>query len=75
MDRAAINKRLIEVQDMARERNLELLVSLLSDCENMNPAKIAANVVSALGWLEGKAEYRHITMHLEMVALNLKNLR
>lgn len=75
LNREAINKRLAEVQDMARARNLPQLVSLFADCESMSPAKLATNVISALGWLEGKPEYRYLTMQLEMVALNLKNLK
>jgi hypothetical protein len=32
-------------------------------------------VVAALGWVQGKPEHRPIAMQLEMVAMNLKNLK
>lgn len=75
LDRAGINKRLGEVCDAARAQGVSVLVSLFTDSENMSAAKLAANVISALGWLQERPQYRHITMQLEMVALNLKNLK
>lgn len=75
LDRAAIDKRLAEVRDAAREKQLEVLVSLFTESEDMTAAKLAANVISALSWLQQNPEHRDITMQLEMVALNLKNLK
>ena len=75
LDRAGIEKRLAEVREAAREQKLGVIVSLLADSEEMSAAKLAGNIVSALTWLQATPEYRHITMQLEMVALNLKNLR
>lgn len=75
LDRAGIEKRLTEVREAARDQKLGVVVSLLADSEEMSVAKLAGNIVSALTWLQAKREYRHVTMQLEMVALNLKNLR
>jgi hypothetical protein len=41
----------------------------------MSAAKLGANVVAALTWLQDKPEHRPLTMQLEMVAMNLKNLK
>lgn len=41
----------------------------------MTAVKLASNVIAALTWLEGRQEYRQMTIQLAMVAMNLKNLR
>jgi hypothetical protein len=41
----------------------------------MTPAQLGGNVVAALTWLQDKPEHRAITTQVEMVALNLKNLK
>jgi hypothetical protein len=41
----------------------------------MTSRQIGANVVAALTWVQDKPEHRSITTQLEMVAMNLKNLK
>jgi hypothetical protein len=41
----------------------------------MSAAQIGTHVVAALTVLQGKPGHRPLTMQLEMVAMNLKNLR
>ena len=41
----------------------------------MAAAHLGAHVVQALTWLQDKPEHRALTTQLEMVALNLKNLK
>ena len=41
----------------------------------MTPAQIGASVVAALGLLQDQHDHRAITTQLEMVAMNLKNLK
>ena len=75
LDRAGIEKRLIDVSEVARKHGLDHLVSLLGEPKDMSAAQIGAKVVAALTWLQDKPEHRAITMQLEMVAMNLKNLK
>ena len=75
LDRAAIERRLAEVRGAAQAQGLDLVVKLFSDVSRMSGADLGANVVAALTWLQDKPEHRPITMQLEMVAMNLKNLK
>ena len=75
LDRAAIEGRLAEVYGVAKSQGLSEIASLFEGVENMNAAQLGANVVAALTWLQDKPEHRPITVQLEMVAMNLKNLR
>ena len=75
LDRAGIDKRLVQVREAAQKSNLSNLVELFEGVEVMPAARLAVNVIAALTWLEGKPEHRHMTTQLEMVAMNLKNLR
>ena len=75
LDRAGIEGRLVEVREVARAQGLAEIVSLFEKLESMSAAHVGANVVAALTWLQDKPAHRPLTMQLEMVALNLKNLR
>ncbi len=75
LDRAAIDQRLIHARKIAIEKGLTEVAKLLADVEHKPPAQIAMAVMSALAWLEHKPELRSYTLQLEMVALNLKNLK
>ena len=75
LDRAAIESRLVEVREAARGQGLAHLVALFEKVESMAAAQIGTNVVAALTWLQDKPAHRPLTVQLEMVAMNLKNLR
>jgi hypothetical protein len=75
LDRAAIETRLVEVREVARRYGLAEIVSRFENLEQLTPAQVGANVVAALTWLQDKPQHRPLTMQLEMVAMNLKNLR
>ena len=75
LDRAAINQRLINARTVAERDGMTEVATLLANIENETPAHIAKGVMAALDWLEGKSELRAYTLQLEMVALNLKNLK
>jgi hypothetical protein len=75
LDRAGIEGRLVEVREAARTQGLSEVVSFFDRLERMSAAKLGANVVAALTWLQDKPEHRPLTMQLEMVAMNLKNLK
>ena len=75
LDRAAINKRLVQARTIAERDGMVEVAKLLANVENETPAHIAKAVMASLDWLEGKSELRSFTLQLEMVALNLKNLK
>jgi hypothetical protein len=75
LDRAGIERRLVEVRDVARSQGLAHIVSLFEKLETMTAPQIGAGVVAALTWLQDKPQHRPLTMQLEMVAMNLKNLK
>ena len=75
LDRAGIERRVIEVREVARKNALPEIVGFFEGIEHMSPAQIGANVVAALTWLQDKPPHRALTMQLEMVAMNLKNLK
>jgi hypothetical protein len=75
LDRAAISKRLVHARETANKEGLAEVAKLLADIENQPPAQIAKAVFAVLDWLEKKPELRQFTVQLEMVALNLKNLK
>jgi hypothetical protein len=75
LDRAGIEKRLVEVRETARRTGLETLAKGFEDLEKLSGAQLGAKVVAALTEVEGKPENRAIATQLEMVAMNLKNLK
>ena len=75
LDRAAINQRLIQARTIAERDGMTEIARLLVNVESETPAHIAKAVMASLDWLEGKSELRQFTLQLEMVALNLKNLK
>jgi hypothetical protein len=79
LDRAAIEVRLDEIAKRANEVDLKV-GQRFSDVKTMTAAQIASSVVASLTWLfdqpaDVRAKYEDITRELEMVALNLKNLK
>ncbi len=75
LDRAAIEERLAQSRRAASAAGLAEVAAALDDIENKKAGEIAKGVMQALTLLEGKPEQRALTLHLEMVALNLKNLK
>ena len=75
LDRAGIENRLVEVREDARRFGLVEVVRLFERLPSMSSAQIGTNVVAALTLLQDKPGHRLLTMNLEMVAMNLKNLK
>jgi hypothetical protein len=80
LDRAAIEKRLTRVAEMAAEHQLLDLSARFANVSTMSAAQIASNVVGALTWFLNqptpeRSSIQAISKELEMVALNLKNLK
>ena len=75
LDRAGIESRLLKVCELAQSLGLAHLASLYGNIKSMSAAELGSSVVAGLTWLQDKPEHRALTMQLEMVAMNLKNLK
>ena len=75
LDRAGIENRLLEVRENARRFGMVEIVRLFENLGSMSAAQMGTSVVSALTLLQGKPGHRPLTVQLEMVAMNLKNLK
>ena len=75
LDREGIEARLLEVRENARRFGMVEIVRLFENLGSMSAAQIGTNVVAALTLLQSKPGHRPLTMQLEMVAMNLKNLK
>src|SRR5207244_3145159 len=74
-DRKAIEGKLGEVRSAAQSGNLAELASMFNGVEGMPKAQIEQRVKNALKWLADKPQHQRIATDLELVELNLKNLK
>jgi hypothetical protein len=75
LDRPAVEAKLIEVRNAAQSANLPDLASMFNAVEGMPKAQIEQRVKNALKWLSDKPQHNRIATELELVELNLKNLK
>jgi len=75
LDRAAIEARLAEVRAGAQSAGLAELAQLLAGIEGAPRAQVEEKVKSALKWLAGKPEQKSLVALLELVEINLPNLK
>ena len=75
LDRAAIEGKLAGVRRAAQSANLADLASMFAGIEGMPRAQIEAKVENALKWLSDKPQHQRIIADLELVEINLKNLK
>ena len=75
LDHDAIVRRLVEVRKAAEAGGFAALAEQLANVEAMTPAHIGACVIAAIGLVQEKPEHRGLATQLEMVAMNLKNLK
>jgi hypothetical protein len=75
LDRPAVEGKLAEVRKAAQSANLAELASLFTGVEGMPKAQIEQRVTNALKWLADKPQHNRIATELELVELNLKNLK
>ena len=75
LDRKAIEGKLGEVRSAAQSGNLAELASMFNGVEGMPKAQIEQRVKNALKWLADKPQHQRIATDLELVELNLKNLK
>ena len=75
LDRDAIVSRVAELHGWARSEKLAEMATLLELPANVSSAEIGSRILSALALVGGKPEYAVIVRQLQILALNLKNLR
>jgi hypothetical protein len=75
LDRKAIEGKLAEARTAAQSSNLAELASMFAGVEGMPKGQIETRVANALKWLADKPQHQKITATLELVELNLKNLK
>ena len=75
LNQAAIVQRLVALRESAQAAGHADLAGRFATIETMTGGQIGAAVIGALTWLQEKPEFRPFATQLEMVAVNLKNLR
>ena len=75
LDRGAVEAKIAEIRDTARSGQLTELASLLAGVEGLPRAQMEARVKSALQWLTDKPQHKSLLARLELVELNLPNLK
>jgi hypothetical protein len=75
LDRPAVEGKLAGVRKAAQSANLVDLASMFTGVEGMPKAQIETRVKNALKWLADKPQHNRIATELELVELNLKNLK
>ena len=75
LDRAAIEAKLAEVRGAAQAKGLGELAQLFAGIEGMPRAQMEQRIRNALKWLADKPEHKGIGALLELVELNLPNLK
>ena len=75
LDRAAVEGKLAEVRNAAQSAKLTELASMFQGVEGMPKAQIEQRVKNAMKWLADKPQHNRIATDLELVEMNLKNLK
>lgn len=75
LDRAAIEAKLAEVRKTAQSSNLAELASMFNGVEGMPRGQIETRVSNALKWLADKPQHQALIAQLELVEMNLPNLK
>jgi hypothetical protein len=75
LDRKAIEVKLAQVRTDALSANLKELADMFNGVEGMPRAQIEQKVKNAIKWLADKPQLNRIASQLELVGLNLPNLK
>ncbi|MGH9807434.1 MAG: hypothetical protein ACRD9W_09250 [Terriglobia bacterium] len=75
LDQAAIVQRLVVLRESAQAAGHAELVARFARIESMTGGQIGAAVIGAITWAQEIPELRPFATQLEMIAVNLKNLR
>ncbi|MDH4323571.1 MAG: hypothetical protein OEZ09_07650 [Betaproteobacteria bacterium] len=75
LDRAGIESRLADVRGAAQSAGLADLAQLLADAPGAPRARLEQKIRGALKFLAGKPEHKALLAQLELVEINLPNLK
>ena len=75
LDRGAIEGKLAEIRKAAQSSNLAELASMFNSVEGMPRGQIETRVTNALKWLADKPQHQSLIAQLELVEMNLPNLK
>ena len=75
LDRAGIESRLAQIRAAAQAAGLAELAQMLAGAEGAARATLEEKVRHALKWLAGKSEHGALAAQLELVEINLPNLK
>jgi len=75
LDRAGIESRLAEVRKAAQGAKLGELAGMFDGIEGMPRAQMEMRVRNALKWLADKPDHKNLFAQLELIELNLPNLK
>ncbi|MSQ63420.1 MAG: hypothetical protein EXR33_06235 [Betaproteobacteria bacterium] len=75
LDHRAIVLRLVEFREAARAAGLADIAERFDRVEDMPAAQIGAMVIATMTLLQERTDQMHIARQLEMIAMNLKNLK
>jgi hypothetical protein len=75
LEPAAIYERLGKIHASAQEQGFAEIAAALQDITAKTPTEIGKAVIRALGLIAGKPEQQGLAKQLQIVAVNLKNLK
>ena len=75
LDRSAIEGKLADVRKAAQAAKLNELASMFAGVEGMPRGQIETKVANALKWLADKPQHQSLIAQLELVEMNLPNLK
>jgi hypothetical protein len=75
LDRGAIEAKLGQVRGMAEKKGLGDLAKMFAGIEGSPKAQLTERVKNAQKWLAGKSEHGDIASVLDLVEMNLHNLK
>ncbi len=75
LDRAGIEERLAQIRGAAQSASLAELAQMLTGIEGAPRAQLEQTLRSALRWLADKPAHKVLAAQLELVEINLPNLK
>jgi len=75
LDRSGIEERLAQIRGAAQSANLPELAQMLAGIEGAPRAQLEQTVRSAVKWLADKPAHKGLEAQLELVEINLPNLK
>jgi len=75
LDRAGIELRLVQVREYALANGLPEIAARFENLPALTAGQLGGAVLGALNSLQKSPQHRQATTQLEMVAMNLKNLK